>query len=701
MSAKISDSHLIEHVRGARGFAWIERRFASFDGWLKRFLPDSLNPLLQTGRVANLSLLIAVVTGVWLLIWYSPSVEYAHSSLQAIEGRGLGGWVRALHRYSSDLVMLVLLIHSVRMFVARKFIGSRWLAWVSGVVLLVLVWFIGWTGYWLVWDQPAQQVALTSMQFMDLLPIFGEPLSRDFLADRLVPSLLFFVVFFTHMLLPLMIAVGLVFHLSRLNRVQLLPNRTLSVALILALAVASFIVPAPLDPAAEMAVKPEQLTVDAWYLTPLALALRFHSLGLWIAVILIPLFVMSFPWLLRRRRSQVVDAAEPEAEGNQAAPNVYQTIVTESRCHACTQCYQDCPYDAIQMLPRTDGKAFNVRAWVDPARCVGCAVCVGSCDSEAMRLPGFDIESEEQPMLDRAQKQLAAGEPVWLAFVSADSEGGIPYFKRAVWENRLPGYQVEIIPTASWLRTKWLERLFKAGVSGVLIVQDGREDLAQARDGNRWIADRLAGQRDPVYRPARAGGQANFKCVDYVPGREDAVREIARSFREQSPSEAAEPSGRPLRKWIVALATCALLMIATVGPSHLTVSNPVDPAPELVFSFRAFGALLNEEEEQAFDPNRPVHMQGRSTAKPERQPVTVRVTVDGVTQEHSYRARGISRDGPAIDELRRPLSVGERNVEIELIKGPESRQQWSGVIEAEPRRFHVISYEPATGFRVE
>ena len=34
------------------------------------------------------------------------------------------------------------------------------------------------------------------MRLLDALPIFGEPLGRLYVADRMVPSLLFFVVFF-------------------------------------------------------------------------------------------------------------------------------------------------------------------------------------------------------------------------------------------------------------------------------------------------------------------------------------------------------------------------------------------------------------------------------------------------------------------------------------------------------------------------
>lgn len=687
-------------VRGERLFVRLERLVAGFDGWLSRWLPEPLNPLLQSGRVTNLSLLIAVVSGVLLLFWYSPSVEYAHRSLADIEGWTLGGWVRALHRYSSDLVMLMLCIHAARMLLARKFAGSRWLAWVSGVAMMSLVWFIGWTGYWLVWDQPAQQVAVTSMQFLDVLPIFGEPMGRQFLADRMVPSLLFFVVFFTHMLLPLMIAVGLVFHLSRLNRVQLLPGRGLCLALTGGLAVASLLVPAPLDPAAEMAVKPEAFTVDAWYLTPLALGLRLQSLGLWVAVVLTMLLAMSIPWVLGRKRKKLESA---ERGPERPAPQAFYTVVDEVRCHACTQCYQDCPFDAVRMIPRTDGKkAFATAAWVDPVRCVGCAVCVGSCDSEAMHFPSFDFADEEQRIQQRAESAMDQGEPVWLALVAADSEGGVPYFQKAIWEKRLPGYQVECIPTASWIRSKWLERLMKKGLKGVLIVRDGRIDTAQARDGNRWIAERLSGERKPVFRPSRSDGNQNFKVVDYRPGQSREVERLAAEFKDGVEGTREHRRGG-VRVYASAALVIAAVLAAAVWPSHLQVSNPADPRPELVFSFRSFGELKDPETDTSEeDDSRPVHMQGRATAKPERHPVTVRLHVDGETEEQLFRARGISRDGPAIDELRRFLQSGEREVAIELIRGPEAEaERWSGTIAAEARRLHVITYEPGSGFRVE
>ena len=106
--------------------------------------------------------------------------------------------------------------------------GARWVAWVTGLALLGLLWVVGWLGYWLVWDQRAQQVALGSARLLDALPIFADPLGRSFLTDRSVNSLLFFVVFFVHMLLPLGMGVALWLHITRLSRPRFLPDRRMT-----------------------------------------------------------------------------------------------------------------------------------------------------------------------------------------------------------------------------------------------------------------------------------------------------------------------------------------------------------------------------------------------------------------------------------------------------------------------------------------
>lgn len=662
-------------VRGDRLLRRIDDRLAWLDGWLGRWLPPEHSLLAQAGAAANVALLVAVASGVLLLIWYSPSVQFAYDSLAAIAGRTPGGWVRALHRYSSDLTMLLLVVHGGRVFVARKFSGARWLPWVSGILMLALVWFIGWTGYWLVWDQPAQQVAVTSMRLLDALPVFGEPMGRLYVADRTVPSLLFFVIFFVHMLLPLAIAVGLAVHLARLSRVQLLPRRGLAWAIVAALAIASIAVPAPLDARAEMAAKAEALTVDAWYLSPLALALRLQSAGLWVALLGGVALGGLVPWLFGRRR----------------AAATFQAQVTPERCHACTQCSQDCPFEAISMVPRTDGKRFDSQAWVDPARCVGCGVCGGSCDSGGIGLTWFDTRVEEGKIEQAVVAGRESGEVTAVALVGSE----IPPDAMA-----LPGYRIWRVPTASWVRPSLVERLGELGVRSVLVVRDARGE-AWARDGGRWVAARLAGDRAPRLRPARAGSCV-WQVVDFDPARRDELVRTAEMLRRGN----AVPAPRP-RGVAVALATTVLALVATavaVVPSHLTVNNPAAAEPELVVSFKAFGALQASAgpAEHTADDTRPVHMRGRVTAKPHRAPLTVRVTVDGRSEERTFAAKGFSNDGPAVGEWSRPWTVGEHEVEVAILPGGEEPPAvWRGRVRAEPRRRQVLTFEPTEGFVLE
>lgn len=699
MSKKsVEKKHPSSRVRGDAFFVRLEQLWSRVDAWANRLLPEHLNVMTCTGRAANLALVVAVASGVMMLFWYSPSLHTAHTSLEVLGGRSLGGWVRALHRYSSDLTLLLILVHALRMLVGRKAHGARWLPWVSGVGLLLLVWIIGWTGYWLVWDQPAREVAVTTMRFLDVLPVFGEPLGRLFVADRLVPSLLFFVVFFLHMLLPLLIGVGLVFHLSRVNRVKLLPEKPLIVMMVIALGVVALLAPAPLDAPATMGEKPEHFTVDAWYLTPLSLALRLSDLWLWAVPVLCVVMGMALPWLIGRRdKSSKNEAGEPLSKP-------WQTVVDVSRCHACTQCVQDCPYGAVTMVERQDNKPFAANAWVDPSRCVGCAVCVGSCDSEAMNLPWFPVRDVEGEILAKVEQIKKTGESALVALVAADIDGGMSYFRRKHWEKLLEGYLVEAVPTASWIRPRFIEKLLRYGAEGVFILRDPRLESA-ARDGNLWVEHRLQELRKPFYRPRLAGDHASsWQVVNYDFANETSIARKASLFRNGSEPVEVKPKRRLTPMSIgAALLLWTTLMALVVVPSQLQVDNPANPEPEFVLSFKAFGdveeARTYSEDE---DMNRPVHMRGRLTEKLRRHPVKVTVEINEKRQQREFTPKGISHDGPSLGEWRWYLPAGENSITVEIHLGGNSEiLRWSGSLLMQERQIAVLTYEPDKGFILE
>lgn len=673
-------------TRLTRVLAAGESLFVRIDAWIERALPREFNPLAQLGPIANAALLLATLSGVLLLVWYSPSVQSAWTSLAELGPRSLGGIVRSIHRYSSDLAMLFILLHALRTGLGRKFAGARWLAWTSGIALIALVWFIGWTGYWLVWDVRAQHVALDSMKALDVLPIFGEPMGRLFTADHTVPSLLFFVVFFLHMLLPLAIAGGLAVHLARLSRAKLLPNRPMLAWLTAAVIVAAVVLPATNADAARMAVKPETFTMDWWYLWPLNLSARLSGGGVWLAAALTLLGFATVPWWLGRSR--------PRAS--------YQATVNISRCFSCTQCSQDCPFGAITMVPRTDGKPFPSQAQIDPARCIGCGVCTGSCDTQAIGMAWFDARNVTRELQDFVTAGVARGEPPALALVCAQTDGGWDFFQHAAWRARLPGYEVRPVPSSGWIEPKVIESLIAKGARAVLIVSTVSADPF-SREGDRWLPLRLSGEREPVFRPNRADPR-KVAHVRYDPTRPLALAAAAVDLLDgERPPDPDRPSR--VRGWFAGLALTGGVLALMLAVSDAPFRHPTAAQPEFVLTFRAFGDWLDATTvSAAAQDNRPVHMRAATHVNRSRAPVVVRLVIDGVTQEHVFRPKGLKSDGASIGELRLPLAPGAHRIAVSLVTregGDAPRSEWSGEVTAQRGRLVVLAFEPGTGFRVE
>jgi quinol-cytochrome oxidoreductase complex cytochrome b subunit len=243
------------------------RKFAAFT---QKALPASFNPIQAAGALANFTFVIALITGVLLLLWYKPSVHEAYSSIKAMEGMPwLAGLMRSLHRYASDACLLFVVLHGLENFFAKRFERPRWMAWVTGIVLMAMLWLDGWLGYWLVWDDVAQRVAMQSARFVDLFPLFQDPLARSFLTRETLNSLFFFVVFFIHMLIPMTFALGLWLHISRLNQSRFFPSRRVGIATLAALTVFALAWPARASGPADLGRITAEFKSDFLYLLPL------------------------------------------------------------------------------------------------------------------------------------------------------------------------------------------------------------------------------------------------------------------------------------------------------------------------------------------------------------------------------------------------------------------------------------------------
>ena len=95
-------------------------------------------------------------------------------------------------------------LHLSREFILGRLRGPRWSAWFTGVVLLWFVFACGISGYWLVWDKLAQFVAIATTEWLDALPLFGEPIARNFLDNATLSGRFFTLMVFLHIAVPLL-----------------------------------------------------------------------------------------------------------------------------------------------------------------------------------------------------------------------------------------------------------------------------------------------------------------------------------------------------------------------------------------------------------------------------------------------------------------------------------------------------------------
>lgn len=455
---------------GARRVSW--RLLSRFDAAANWLYGSHLNPLYRSGTLTVALLLVLLVTGLYLLLFYRVGAPY-ESVTRITNQVWLGRWIRGVHRFAADAAVVTAAVHAVRMFAQRRSWGRRAMPWLTGLGLFALILVCGWTGYVMVWDTFGRLLAVEGARLLDLLPLFSEPLGRAFVGERPIPGAFFFLNLFLHIALPIGMGIVLLLHVSRVARPALLPARPLlwgSSALLIGVAL---VWPLSMAPPADPLRLPTIVPVDAFYAFWLPVAGRLPA-GLTAggaAAIVTALLLV--PRLTRPR----------------VAPS--PSSVNERLCTGCEQCALDCPYEAITMIARTDGRDALV-ARVDPARCVSCGVCAGSCAPMGVGPPGRTGRDQLAAVRAFAERhRLSATDVVVLA--CNRGAGGVGH------EDRWEGAPVLGIDCAGNLHTSVVEFLIRAGAGGTLILACPNEDCWN-REGAVWLEQRLFHEREAELR---------------------------------------------------------------------------------------------------------------------------------------------------------------------------------------------------------
>lgn len=129
------------------------------------------------GGLTFLTFLVQVVTGMLLAVYYRPAPEMAYQSVKFItEEVAMGSVIRSIHSICSNLMVVLVIIHMLRVIYTGSYKPPRQFNWVAGVLLLQLVLGFCFTGYLLVWDQVGYWAAVIGTQIMGSVPVIGDML---------------------------------------------------------------------------------------------------------------------------------------------------------------------------------------------------------------------------------------------------------------------------------------------------------------------------------------------------------------------------------------------------------------------------------------------------------------------------------------------------------------------------------------------
>ncbi len=119
------------------------------------------------------------MTGTVLALFYVPSPDHAYESVQYIQGTlPFGSVLRGLHHWGSSAMVVLVGLHLAVVFVLGAYKRPRELTWIAGVVLLLVVMGLGFTGYLLPWDQKAYWATTVGTNMAGTVPMVGDSLLR-------------------------------------------------------------------------------------------------------------------------------------------------------------------------------------------------------------------------------------------------------------------------------------------------------------------------------------------------------------------------------------------------------------------------------------------------------------------------------------------------------------------------------------------
>jgi len=178
--------------------------------------PSNISAWWNFGSLLGLCLVIQILTGLFLAIHYTSSIETAFSSVGHICRDVNYGWfIRNLHANGASFFFICIYLHIGRGLYYGSFLAKS--TWTVGVVLLLLVIITAFVGYVLPWGQISFWGATVITNLLSAVPYIGNALVQWIWGGFSVDNATLNRFFAFHFLFPFVIAGLTLIHLLFLH----------------------------------------------------------------------------------------------------------------------------------------------------------------------------------------------------------------------------------------------------------------------------------------------------------------------------------------------------------------------------------------------------------------------------------------------------------------------------------------------------
>jgi ubiquinol-cytochrome c reductase cytochrome b/c1 subunit len=206
----------------SRFLRWLEARLPIMGLVHSSFVayptPRNLNYWWTFGGILAFMLAVQIITGVVLVMHYTPEATLAFDSVEHIMRDVNYGWLlRYLHSNGASMFFLAVYIHMFRGMYYGSYKDPREVLWILGVIIYLLMMATGFMGYVLPWGQMSFWAATVITNLFSAIPGVGEPIVTWLWGGYAVGNPTLNRFFSLHYLLPFVIAGVVVLHIWALH----------------------------------------------------------------------------------------------------------------------------------------------------------------------------------------------------------------------------------------------------------------------------------------------------------------------------------------------------------------------------------------------------------------------------------------------------------------------------------------------------